>query len=135
MKIIQQKLFNKTQAGILQVKQQIDQLTTDSVMKIALRIGLVAMGLSLIILAIFWGKIAPEIPLWYSRPYGENQLTASWVLWLIPLVGLIINVATIRLSGAVIEEDKFLAQMMTIVSSLITIMALVTMIKVISLVV
>ena len=37
MKIIQQKLFNKTQAGILQVKQQIDQLTTDSVMKIALR--------------------------------------------------------------------------------------------------
>lgn len=135
MKIIQQKLFNKTQAGILQVKQQIDQLTTDSIMKLALRISLMAIGASLIILAIFWAKLAPEVPLWYSRPYGESQLASAWVLWLIPVACLTINLITIRLSGAVIEEDKFLAQMMTIVSGLTTAMALVTVIKVIMLVI
>ncbi len=135
MKAIQQKLFSKTQAGILQVKQQIDQLTTDSIMKLALRISLMAIGASLIVLAIFWAKITPEVPLWYSRPYGEGQLASAWVLWLIPVASLIINIITIRLSGAVIEEDKFLAQMMTIVSGLTTLMALVTVIKVIMLVI
>ncbi len=135
MKAIQQKLFSKTQAGILQVKQQIDQLTTDSVMKLALRIGLMTIGINIMILAVAWNKMSPEVPLWYSRPYGENQLAPGWILWLVPAAGLIINFITIRLSGAVIEEDKFLAQMMTVVSSLTTVMALVTIIKVISLVV
>lgn len=135
MKIIQQKLFNKTQASLLQVKLQIDQLTTDLMMKMALRIGLLAIGISLIILTVFWGKLPPEIPLWYSRPYGDNQLAASWTLWLIPLTNLIINLTTIRLSGTVIEEDKFLAQIMTIVSSLTTLMSLITIIKIISLVI
>lgn len=135
MKAIQQKLFNKTQAGILQVKQQIDQLTTDSIMKLALRIGLVTIGINLIILAMIWSKMPPEVPLWYSRPYGETQLAAGWVLWLIPLTSLIISLTTIRLSGAVIEEDKFLAQMMTVASSLTTTMTLITIIKMVRLIV
>lgn len=135
MKAFQQKLFNKTQVGILQVKLQIDQLTTDSIMKLALRIGLITIGINLIMLAVFWTKIPPQVPLWYSRPYGENQLAASWILWLIPLTSLIINLTTIRLSGAVIEEDKFLAQMMTVVASLTTMMTLVTIIRMVSLVV
>lgn len=42
------------------------------------------LGLVLAIAASVWwidGRVPPEIPLWYSRPWGERQLAGRQVLW------------------------------------------------------
>lgn len=135
MKIIQPRLLGNSKVSLSQVKSQIDNLAEDPVMKLILRVGLIGLGLSLMLLAITWKWLPPEVPLVYSRPYGESQLISAWGLWLIPLIGLIIEIVAIRFSGEVVAEDKLLAQVVTGMASLVTVMALIGLIKVIWLVI
>lgn len=135
MKIIQPRLLGNSKVSLSQVKSQIDNLAEDPVMKLILRAGLISLGLSLMLLAITWKWLPPEVPLVYSRPYGESQLISAWGLWLIPLAGLIIEMVAIRFSGEVVAEDKLLAQVVTGMASLATVMALIGLIKVIWLVI
>ena len=135
MKIIQPRLFGNSKVSLSQVKSQIDNLAEDPVMKLILRVGLIGLGLSLMLLAITWKWLPPEVPLVYSRPYGESQLISAWGLWLIPLIGLIIEMVAIRFSGEVVAEDKLLARVVTGMASLVTVMALIGLIKVIWLVI
>lgn len=135
MKIIQPRLFGNSKVSLSQVKSQIDNLAEDPVMKLILRVGLISLGLSLMLLAITWKWLPPEVPLVYSRPYGESQLISAWGLWLIPLIGLIIEIVAIRFSGEVVAEDKLLARVVTGMASLVTVMALIGLIKVIWLVI
>lgn len=135
MKIIQPRLFGNSKVSLSQVKSQIDSLAEDPVMKLILRVGLISLGLSLMLLAITWKWLPPEVPLVYSRPYGESQLISAWGLWLIPLIGLIIEIVAIRFSGEVVAEDKLLARVVTGMASLVTVMALIGLIKVIWLVI
>ncbi len=135
MKIIQPRLLGNSKVSLSQVKSQIDNLAEDPVMKLILRVGLIGLGLSLMLLAITWKWLPPEVPLVYSRPYGESQLISAWGLWLIPLIGLIIEMVAIRFSGEVVAEDKLLARLVTGMASLVTVMALIGLIKVIWLVI
>lgn len=135
MKIIQPRLLGNSKVSLSQVKSQIDSLAEDPVMKLILRVGLVGLGLSLILVAVTWKWLPPEVPLVYSRPYGEGQLISAWGLWLIPLIGLIIEIAAIRFSGEVVAEDKLLARVVTGMASLVMVMALIGLIKVILLVI
>ena len=41
--------------------------------------------LSIILLVFVWQRLPPEVPLWYSRPWGESQLANSLWLFLLPL--------------------------------------------------
>ena len=135
MQIIQPRLLGNSKVSLSQVKSQIDNLAEDPVMKLILRVGLIGLGLSLMLLAITWKWLPPEVPLVYSRPYGESQLISAWGLWLIPLIGLIIEMVAIRFSGEVVAEDKLLARVVTGMASLVTVMALIGLIKVIWLVI
>ena len=135
MQIIQPRLLGNSKVSLSQVKSQIDNLAEDPVMKLILRVGLIGLGLSLMLVAITWKWLPPEVPLVYSRPYGESQLISAWGLWLIPLAGLIIEMVAIRFSGEVVAEDKLLAQVVTGMASLVMVMALIGLIKVIWLVI
>ena len=134
MKTTQEKLFIKQKLTFDQVKLEIDSLAADGTMKLGLRLGFVVIGLSLIVLAIFWRRLPPEVPLLYSRPYGNSQLVSSWWLWLIPGVSLIIELMGVRLGGSIIEEDKLLAQIIIWVAGVVAVMNLVTVVKIVGLV-
>lgn len=43
------------------------------------------------LLAVFWQKIPPEVPLLYSRPWGTEQLVSPLLLWLLPISGLVVG--------------------------------------------
>ena len=40
-------------------------------------------------LALYWRSLPPEIPLLYSRPWGQDQLVSPYFLWLLPLISLV----------------------------------------------
>jgi len=134
MKTTQEKLFTKQKLTFDQVKQEIDSLAADKVIRLGLRLGFISIGVSLIILAVFWKGLPPEVPLLYSRPYGVNQLVSSWWLWLMPGISLIIALVGVRFSGNIMEEDKLLAQIMIWVASVVAVMNLITVIKIVGLV-
>ena len=117
------------------IKTQIDNLAIDRITKLALRIGFLSLGLGFLILALAWFKLPPEVPLLYSQPYGESQLISVWGLWLLPITSLIVELISIRSAGAVIEEDKLLAQILTFSGSIVAIMGLIGLIRIILLVI
>jgi hypothetical protein len=130
----QTSIFGKEAPNLRSIKAQIDQLSNDPSIKSGLRFGFLSLGFCLLILAIRWHRLPPELPLLYSLPYGQERLIPSWQIWFLPLLGLIIQLIAVRGSGEVIENDRLLAQILVWSATIIAIMILVTLIKTILLV-
>ena len=125
--------FSNTGAGFGEVKLQIDTLAADPAAKIGLRIAFLALGVEFLVLALSWSRLPPEVPLWYSRPYGESQLTGAWWLWLLPGGGLFINLVSIRWAGVVVATEKLLAQILVWVGAMTAVMGLAAVSKIVAL--
>lgn len=111
------------------IKEEIDQLSTDPTAKLGLRLGFLGLGASLLLLAATWHKLPPELPLLYSRPYGQDQLINYWQIWLLPLIAGLIEIITVRSASALIEKDKLLTHILVWSATLITLMILITIVQ------
>ncbi|MDZ7586515.1 MAG: hypothetical protein U0946_02060 [Patescibacteria group bacterium] len=115
--------------------KQVDNLALDKTAKIGLKIVFLSLAFSFLWLGGWWHKLPPEVPLLYSRAYGESRLISQWGLWLLPGSSLIINLISIRLAGSLIEKDKLLAQILIWLAVLTNMMTLVGLIKIVLLVI
>lgn len=128
------KIFPKNTANLSSVRQEIDNLAQDKLAKMGMRIGFSCLGLSLVILGVSVRKLPPEVPLWFSRPYGEEQLVSMWALALIPLISFLFQALSIRSAGRVLEEDNLMTQILVWSGSLVSLMGLITVIMIVRLV-
>ncbi|MBU1085670.1 MAG: hypothetical protein ABIJ43_05120 [Candidatus Beckwithbacteria bacterium] len=136
MKKVQQiKIFPKKKLSFGSIKTQIDSLVLDSVSRTGMRLGFIVLGLSVVILAWHWLRLPPEVPLLFSKPYGESQLISVWGLLMLPVFSLMIQIICVRWAIQVLDEDKLLAQLLTWIGSLVSLMNLISLVKVIGLVV
>ena len=60
-------------------------LSANRIIMLSQRTVLLLSLLSIILLVFVWQRLPPEVPLWYSRPWGESQLANSLWLFLLPL--------------------------------------------------
>ncbi len=134
-RVKQIKIFEGDRPSLSSVIKQIDNLATDETTKLGMRLGLASLGLSLIILALSFYKLPPEVPLYYSRPYGQERLASSLSLWLLPGISLVIQLIAMRGAGTVLEKDKLLAQILVWSGGLVGMMVLVSLVKIIWLVI
>ncbi len=128
-------IFEKEKLSFSSVLKQMDSLVLDETTKLGMRLGLGSLGLGLIILGICFYKLPPEVPLYYSRPYGEERLASSLSLWLLPLISLVVQVITMRGAGVLLEKDKLLAQILVFGGALVSMMMLISLVKIIWLVI
>lgn len=134
-KIEQVKIFPEGKLNIGLVKKQIDSLALDKTAKNGLKIVFLSLAGNFLWLGGWWHRLPPEVPLLYSRAYGEGRLISQWGLWLLPISSLIVNLVSIRLAGSLIEKDKLLAQILIWLAALTTTMTLVGLIKIVLLIV
>ncbi len=96
-------------------------------------LGIGSIFIAAVILAIFWVKLPPQVPLFYSRPLGEAEL-ANPLFFLFPLIlsacFLLINLMLARF----IESD-FLKRALVLGAALSSILASITVIRIIFLIV
>lgn len=128
------KQAEQIRLSLKSVKKQVDNLAVDQATKLGLKVVFLSLGLSFIWLAVFWSKLPPEVPLLYSRPYGEARLVNHWALWSLPLLSLVLSLISIRKAGELIEKDRLLGQMLVWFASLTTVMVLIALIKIVVLV-
>lgn len=126
--------MSKYKVNLSSVREEIDSLARDSVSRAGMRLGFSCLGLGLIILGIMYKKLPPEVPLWFSRPYGEEQLAPPWGLGLVLLVSLVIQVLSIRGAGVVAEEDQLASRILVWVGGLVGLMSLITVFQIVRLV-
>lgn len=83
---------------------------------------------------VFYRKLPPEIPLFYSRPWGELQLASPWLLLILPALSLFIVIFNFILSG-LFFDFPFLVQVLMWGATVFSFLALFTLAQIIYIIV
>ena len=77
-------------------------------------------------------RLPPELPLLYSRPWGEEQLAPAAFLLVLPLGGLMIVFLNIGMAGVLFEESPFLARILVWSSVLVSLISSIAVFKIVT---
>jgi len=79
------------------------------------------------------GKLPPQVPIFYSRPWGNPMLAPPVALWILPLVCVFAFLLNFSLGTFLLNKYKFLEKTLLITSFIIALMTLYDLVKIISL--
>lgn len=94
-------------------------------------------GLLLLSLFFFIFKLRslpPQVPLWFSRPWGQDQLASPYWLLLLPLTSLFVYIINAVISLYVTSEYLVFTQLLFISSLIVNILSFVALIKILFLI-
>lgn len=95
---------------------------------------LILFVLSMAILLWRWRMLPPMVPLWYSRPWGADQLASPYWLILLPLASLFLYGVNFLVSMYVMAEYLIFTQMLFLSSLVVNLLSFVTLMKILFLV-
>lgn len=95
----------------------------------------VSLGLCFLFLAIFFRKLPPLVPLYYSLPWGEEQLARPYELFFLPFSLIIFYLLNITIGIFFLKTDHFLIQILLWATCIFALIELFTLIKIIFLVI
>lgn len=91
-------------------------------------------SLSTILYAFFqFNSLPPEIPLWYGRPIGENQIAQKDFIFLPSAISIFYIIVCLLFIKKV--KDKFLIKILIGTAFLSTILTTITTVKIINLII
>lgn len=61
-------------------------IKTDMVVRVSLAFSLILMVIQFVLLLVFWTRIPPEVPLFYSLPSGASRLANKGYVLVLPLM-------------------------------------------------
>ena len=109
-------------------------LKTNWIVSLSEKFILVLGGISLILLLWQWKTLPPQVPLWYTKPWGAEQLADPHWLFILPLASLLIYIINIFASIYITADYLVFTQMISLSSLLISFLSCVTLIKILFLV-
>lgn len=95
-----------------QVREQSERIWQDKACGLGMRLMVGFSGGSLVWLTLVSRKLPPQVPVWWSRPWGAMQLAEPVWLWLLPGSLVVINLVAVVVAGVGFRrEEKLLARM------------------------
>ncbi|OGD89593.1 hypothetical protein A3D81_01505 [Candidatus Curtissbacteria bacterium RIFCSPHIGHO2_02_FULL_40_17] len=79
------------------------------------------------------GKLPPQIPIFYSKPWGEPMLGPPIALWILPAISTVSSLVNFSLATFLFKETGFLTRTLFITTFIINSMTLYDTGKIISL--
>jgi len=125
-KIKQLKFFDQT-SYFKTTKEEINTLLTDRLLKRIIQLIFILLGLNFFFLGLWWSKLPPQLPLFYSRPWGEEQLVAKNLFFILPAACFIFIIINLRLASFFFKKEVLLSQILiwsALVFSLLTTISL-----------
>lgn len=65
-------------------------------------------------------EIPPEVPLWYTKAWGEAQLAPGNYLWLLPGIATMVLIVNLLLSKLFFRRERVLSHLLILVSTLVS---------------
>lgn len=130
MSLFTKKSQNLNSAGFRQAPQTLDfrlnpvklfsgiksslssNYSQDSVIKTPVVIGGLAVLISTLILALTFNRLPPEVPFYYSQPWGETRLAVRYNLWFLPAISLGLLGLNVIFGKAIYRSDPLLAKVL-----------------------
>lgn len=104
---------------------------TDKVVTTGILLSLLLIFLQTLFLLLVYRALPNQIPLFYSRPWGESQLAAKFFIWLLPGLStffFLINLVLVKKNA----EYQILARILSLLSVANTILFFITQFKIIT---
>lgn len=89
---------------------------------------------SIAILALQWPKLPPQVPLYYSLPWGESQLAAPWEVAILPTLAASIFITNLALTFLLSRDNKLLSQIFVLTGLFVASMLLYSLLQILILV-
>ena len=102
--------------------------------KFGFRLGLFFWLGQILVIVSAWRFLPPKLPLFYSRPWGEEQLTTPIGLFLLPLLSLAVLVLNLILTSFSSKENLPRQILMSAVA-VVNLLNLITLIQIVRLVI
>jgi hypothetical protein len=115
-------------------KKQIASLKEDSFVWFSLLSSVFLIILLSLIIFLNWSRLPPRLPLFFSRPWGENQLSPSLGLWLLPALSFSILTLNLLLITSVFKQQILIRRILAGAALIITVLCFITAYKIISLI-
>ena len=110
------------------------QIRTNWIVATADKFVLLFTAISVVMLIARWTTLPPAVPLWYSRPWGEEQLAHPAWLVLLPASGLAWHAITILLAATLTKDHALFGRVLFLGSFLTNFLLTITLVNIISLV-
>jgi len=104
---------------------------TNDIIRWSSRITILLIIGSIAYLSYSWNKLPTEIPLWYSKPWGNDRLAPPVWLFLLPAASLFWYVVNSLLSIHVTKEHLVFSQILYLSSLLVSIFSFFTLVMII----
>ena len=79
------------------------------------------------------GKLPPQIPLFYSKPWGEAMLASALLIWTLPTIATVVFSVNFIISKLFFLQNMFLTRTLFLTSALVATATLYNTAKIISL--
>lgn len=109
-------------------------LSTNWFIRLVHKFILILFVLSLGILLWRWHMLPPMVPLWYSRPWGADQLASPYWLFMLPLASIILYGINFLVSMYVTREYLIFTQMLFLSSLIVSLLSFISLIKILFLI-
>lgn len=95
-----------------------------------------ALLLSVLAFLLFtWKKLPPEIPLFYSLPWGEEQLSSPFFLLILPLGSLFFGILNFLLAVFSFERQPISAKILVWATSSLILLEAIALVKIVFLII
>ena len=86
------------------------------------------------VLIFHWSKLPPEVPLYYSLPWGEQRLVSAYGLLILPILGLGIYLFNCLLAVLLARENQLLTKILVYTAIFVNTMLSYSLIRIIFLI-
>lgn len=108
---------------INQRKKRIVSLVSKPIFTFILILPIALSLISMVIISLNLSNLPPEIPLYYSKPWGEEQLAHPLSLFILPIGTLIWFIITLFFISSQIYLYRIFSQLLLLFSAIVSIWA------------
>jgi hypothetical protein len=98
------------------------------------QINFLLLAAQMVVILSVWRLLPPEIPLFYSRPWGKDQLVIFPGILLLPLISFFVFLANLMISRAASQEEKLIKKTLTTASLLFASLSLIALVQIVRLI-
>lgn len=109
-------------------------LWQDKVAEPAIILGILLIIFSFSFFIFNFSRLSPEVPLFYSRPWGEEQLALNWQLGILPFLALFFFIFDLLIATKLYSQYPLLSQILVWSATIFSLLTTITLIKIILLI-
>lgn len=109
-------------------------LSKNWVINICTKLSLLLIAVQVIAIAISWKNLPPMVPLWYSLPWGDEQLASPIWLTVLPGGSIAWQIISFITNVYVTRDHLIFAQILSLASCFLSLFSCIVLVSIVSLI-